>query len=259
LIVRDEQFLSACAVGAQSLRWILTPQYLSRRIFLHHDRALTSKSGHPVSWFHTTMFDVSGLPVNEDGNPVFKMSYNSRTEFNVIYDVVGEARVRLARHPYDARKWDEWLKLDGESTYHLNEAAGCAEEERFVENGEERTLRNRHEVHIDGGHVSLFCAFDPAPTGIERHRPGEYSDYEPISRILGTPEYRLHQQEIGKFDEMVDHLSMAKAKGDLDRHRDTPIYQRFVEGRAAQGAIESALAKTLASRAKAIQRWMQLP
>jgi hypothetical protein len=44
------------------LRWVITPQYLSRRIFLHHDPTLLSKSGHPVSWFHTTMFDVAGLP-----------------------------------------------------------------------------------------------------------------------------------------------------------------------------------------------------
>ena len=259
LIVRDEQFLCACAIGAHSLRWILTPQYLSRRIFLHHDRALASKSGHPVSWFHTTMFDVSGLPVNEDGDPVFKMSYNSRTEFNVCYDVAGKARLRLARHPYSDKRWDPWLALDSESTYHLNEAAGGPEEERYSESGEERTLRNRHEVHIDGRHVSLFCAFDPAPTGIERHRPGEYSDYEPISRILGTPEYKIHQQEIGRFDEMVDQLSLAKAKGELDRHQGTALYQRYVEGRSAQCAIEASLARTLAARAGTIQRWMQLP
>ena len=74
LILRDEEFVSACAWGAHSLRWILTPQYLSRRIFLRHDPILLSKSGNPVSWFHTTMFDVSGLPKNEDGEPVFKMS-----------------------------------------------------------------------------------------------------------------------------------------------------------------------------------------
>jgi hypothetical protein len=259
LILRDEQFLSACAVGAQSLRWILTPQYLSRRIFLHHDRALTSKSGHPVSWFRTTMFDVSGLPKNEDGDPVFKMSYNSRTEFNVCYDVQGAARVRLARHPYEKRTWDPWLTLDGDSTYHLNEAAGGPEEERTSESGEERTLRNRHEVFIDGGHVSLFCLFDPAPTGIERHRPGEYSDYEPISRVLGTEEYKVHVREIGKFDEMIDTLSLAKAKGRLDLHQTSPLYERYVGGKAAQCAIEGALAKTLAASGRdgAIVRWMQ--
>ena len=46
------------------------------------------------------MFDVAGLPVNEDREPVFKMSYNSRTEVDVCYDVKGTARVRMAQHPY---------------------------------------------------------------------------------------------------------------------------------------------------------------
>jgi hypothetical protein len=39
------------------------------------------------------MFDVAGLPKNEEGDSVFKMSYNSRTEFNVCYDVKGKAKV----------------------------------------------------------------------------------------------------------------------------------------------------------------------
>ena len=100
LLLRDEVFLAACASGSQSFRWILTPQYLSRRIFLHHDPVLQSKSRHPVSWFRTTMFDVTGLPKNVNGEPVFKMSYNSRTEFNVCYEVKGTARVRMAKHLY---------------------------------------------------------------------------------------------------------------------------------------------------------------
>ena len=111
LLLRDETFLSACASGSQALRWVLTPQYLSRRIFLHHDPVLLSKSGNPVSWFRTTMFDVAGLPLNQDGEPVFKMSYNSRTEFNVCYDVDGIARVRMAKHPYGQadQLWGPWL------------------------------------------------------------------------------------------------------------------------------------------------------
>jgi len=129
LLLRNEVFLAACASGSQLLRWVLTPQYLSRRIFLHHDPVLLSKSGHPVSWFHTTMFDVAGLPVNEDGQPVFKMSYNSRTEVNFCYEVKGTARVRMAQHPYLESKqlWGPWFPLDGDSTYHLNEAAGGRE------------------------------------------------------------------------------------------------------------------------------------
>src|SRR5262249_18756391 len=131
LLLRDETFLAACAAGSQSLRWVLTPQYLSRRVFLHHDPILLSKSGNPVSWFHTTMFDVIGLPNNDEGEPVFKMSYNSRTEFNVIYDVEGEARVRFARHPYRSagQVWEPWQPIDGDTTYHLNEAAGGPDEE----------------------------------------------------------------------------------------------------------------------------------
>jgi hypothetical protein len=98
-LVRDETFLRACADGEHSLRWTLTPQYLSRRIFLHHDATLLSTSGDPVSWFHTTMFDTAGLLPNQDGESVFKMSYNSRTEINVCYDVKGDARVRFAETP----------------------------------------------------------------------------------------------------------------------------------------------------------------
>ena len=145
-LVRDEKFLAACASGSQSLRWILTPQYLSRRIFLHHDPILLSKSGHPVSWFRTTMFDVTGLPENEDGEPVFKMSYNSRTEFNVCYDVKGIARVRVAQHPYREtnQPWDPWLSLDNDSTYHLNETSGSPEEEcRVDETTQSSTLSSK--------------------------------------------------------------------------------------------------------------------
>ena len=188
LLVRDEMFLAACASEKRSLRWILTPQYLSRRIFLHHDPTLLSKSGNPVSWFHTTMFDVDGLPKNEDGESVFKMSYNSRTEFNVCYDVKGVARVRMAEHPYKAtnQTWIAWQSIDGESTYHLNESAGGPEEESYFDEvtQSQQFLRNKHEVYILDGYVSLFCLFDPAPAGIERHRPGEYSDNEPLSPEL---------------------------------------------------------------------------
>ncbi len=265
LLLRDETFLAACASGPQSLRWAFTPQYLSRRIFLHHDPVLLSKSGHPVSWFRTTMFDVAGLPKNQDGEPVFKMSYNSRTECNVCYDVQGNARVRMAQHPYDASKqvWGPWYPLDGDSTYHLNEAAGSPEEEcRINEATRSRQfLRNKHEVHIVDGHVTLFCIFDPAPTGVENHRPGEYSDYEPLSQVLGTRLYETHQREIARYDEMVDRLSLAKAMGALSTLHGTPIWELYLEGREAQAAIESKLARILAAegngRERVLARWMQ--
>lgn len=262
LLVRDETFLAASATSDQSLRWILTPQYLSRRIFLHHDPILLSKSGHPVSWFRTTMFDVSGLPPNEDGDSVFKMAYNSRTEFNVCYDVEGRARVRMAEHPYKDRgqSWSPWLVLDGDSTYHLSEAAGGPEEERAIVDGTVRFHRNKHEVLVTGGHVSLFCLFDPAPTGIERHRPGEYSDYEPLSEVVTRKEYETHRNEIARYDEMVDRLSLAKAEGSLDELRRTPIWSLYLEGRNAQAAIEAKLRDALAvdgrGRERVIARWL---
>jgi hypothetical protein len=264
-LLRDETFIMSCASGSQSLRWILTPQYLSRRIFLHHDQTLLSKSGHPVSWFRTTMFDVAGLPTNEDGEPVFKMSYNSRTEYNVCYDVRGFARVRMARHPYRETKqlWSPWLTLDSDSTYHLNEAAGSPEEECYIDakTNTSQFLRNKHEVYIADGHVSLFCMFDPSPTGIERHRPGEYSDYEALSKVLGTELYETHKREIARYDKMVDQLSLAKSKGRLHEFCDTPVWQLYLRGRAAQAAIEDDLAKTIAiegsGREKVLARWMK--
>ena len=265
LLVRDEMFLAACASGRQSLRWILTPQYLSRRIFLHHDATLLSKSGNPVSWFRTTMFDVGGLPENEDGESVFKMSYNSRTEFNVCYDVKGIARVRMAQHPYQATKqaWHPWLPVDGDSTYHLNESAGGPEEEcRFDEATQSRQfLRNKHEVYILDGYVSLFCLFDPAPAGMERHRPGEYSDYESLSQVLDTELYRSYREEIVKYDEMVDRLSLAKAMGKLSTFYGTPVWNLYLEGQGAQIAIETELAKILTmeghGRERILTNWMQ--
>ena len=267
MLLRDETFIAACASGTQSLRWAFTPQYLSRRIFLHHDPVLVSKSGNPVSWFRTTMFDVAGLPTNEDGEPVFKMSYNSRTEFNVCYDVRGTARVRMALHPYrkTQQAWGPWHTLDNDSTYHLNEAAGSPEEECIKDesNGSSQFFRNKHEVYILDGHVSLFCMFDPAPTGVENHRPGEYSDYQPLSQVLGTEPYEIHKREISKFDEMVDRLSLAKATGSLSTMQGTPVWDLYLRGRDAQAAIESRLAKTLAAdgtgRDRVLARWMQTP
>jgi len=265
MLLRDETFIAACASGAQSLRWTFTPQYLSRRIFLHHDPVLLSKAGKPVSWFRTTMFDVAGLPGNEDGEPVFKMSYNSRTECNVCFDVKGTARVRMAQHPYKETKqlWGPWLPLDGDSTYHLNEAGGSPEEECLIDNvtGTRRFFRNKHEVCIVDGHVTLCCMFDPAPTGVERHRPGEYSDYEPLSQVIGTRVYETHQQEIARYDEMVDKLSLAKATGTLSTYHGTPVWELYLRGREAQAAIESAIAKTMVAegkgREKVLAPWRQ--
>ena len=258
MLLRDETYLASCASGSHSLRWILTPQYLSRRIFLHHDLTLLSKSGNPVSWFRTTMFDVAGLPANEDGEPVFKMCYNSRTEFNVCYNVKGTARVRMARHPYsqENQMWGPWLTIDNDSTYHVNEVAGSFEGEACPDplNGKQQYHRNKHEVSITDGYVTLFCLFDPAPTGVERHRPGEYSDYEPLSQVIRTSTYRKHQQEIARYDVMVDQLSLAKAMGDLDKFRETPYWELCQSGGRAQIHVESELVKSLVVEGKGRER-----
>ncbi len=251
-LLRDEVFVAACASGSQALRWVLTPQYLSRRIFLEHDPILLSKAGHPVSWFRTTMFDVAGLPHNEEGQPVFKMSYNSRTEVDVCYDVKGAARVRMAQHPYreSNQLWDPWFTLDDDSTYHLNEAAGSREEECLIDEKSQarKFFRNKHEVHIIDGHVSLCCMFDPSPTGFERHQPGEYSDYPILSQDERTEAYETYRREIAKYDDMVDRLSFAKAMGELNKYHGTPTWQMYLQGREAQAAIETELMETLAAQ-----------
>jgi len=242
VLVRDEQFLAACAVQGHALRWILTPQYLSRRVVLYHDRCLRSRSGRPVSWFHTTMFDVAGLPPNGDGEPVFKMCYNHRTEPNFCYDVQGRAAVRMALHPYglDAQAWGPWSSLDGESTYHLNESDTDPLIEWRIEDGVRQPLRNKHEVRIESGYVSLFCMFDPSPTGVECHAAGEYSEYGPLSRTLGTAAYDRYMSLLAPLDHMVETLSMATALGrdDLDQ---TPEWALYQQGLAAQHACERAL------------------
>lgn len=264
VVIRDEAFVSACATEARSLRWILTPQYLSRRIFLFHDEILCSKRNNPLSLFRTTMFDVSGLPANEDGEPVFKMSYNYRTEPNICYDVAGQARVRMAEHPYQpvGQQWGPWLPLDGDSTYYLNEAAGGPEEEWYEDpvTKKRRPLRNKHEVQIKGGHVTLVCLFDPAPTGAEQHEAGAYSEYGPLDEVLDTERYRDLRRELMRFDEMVERLSMAKASGNLDNLTGTDAWALYEEGRRAQRAHERRLHDELTAegngRARVVADWM---
>jgi len=267
LLVRDEEFVAGCATGSQALRWILTSQYLSRRIFLHHDATLLSRSGAPVSWYRTTMFDVTGLPPNDDDEPVFRMAYNSRTEFNVCYQVPGDARVRMAEHPYReaGQEWGPWLRIDDESTYHLNEAERGGEEERWIDEatGEERTSRNKHEVYIADGHVTLFCLFDPATTGFEKHRPGAYSDYEPLASVLGTERYERYLRDLATFDEVVGVLSMAKARGELDSLRGSSAWQLYERGRRAQAEHDAALLEALAAddggRERIVAQWVTEP
>lgn len=267
LLIRHEQFVAATAQAGQALRWTLTPQYLSRRVFLRHDKTLRSAGGNPISWFRTTMFDVAGLPANADGEPVFKMSYDSRTEFNVLYHVQGEARVRVAHHPYtaDGQVWGPWHPLDEDTTYHLDEAAGGPEEEGYTDAaGRRRTRRNRHEVYVaPGGQASLCCLFDPGPVGIERHLPGAYSDYEPLEVVSQRPEYPAYTEAMTRFDAMVDRLSTARAEGRLDDLRGSPEWALYQSGQRAQRGIELALLAALSAeglgREAVVEPWTQPP
>lgn len=291
LILRDEEFLSSVTTSKGMLRWKLTPQYLSRRVFLHHDKTLLSGSGWPVSWFHTTMFDVSGLPKNDDGEPVFKMSYNYRSEFNICIDVRGSARVRMARHPYNfaegdivpdqqhravaenchvnseattattetverkkevikekrRQAWDDWEPIDGQTTYHLNEAAGSDLEERFVNPKLERAecFRNKHEVSICNGYVSLLCMFDPAPTGMELHQPGSYSSYGPLHAVLGTQKHNDYLQQLRDLDDMVDKLSLSKARGTISADHKSAEWDLHQAGVRAQANLEHKLHESM--------------
>lgn len=250
LIVRDEQFLRATADSDRLFRWILTPQYLSRRVFLYHDQTLLSKNGDPVSWFHTTMFDVNGLPINAEGLSVFKMSYDNQTEVNVCFDVCREAKVRMAYHPYSDgnQKWTEWQLLDSNTTYYLNEASNGAEVEWHLdqETSEQTSKRNKHEVFItEAGYVSLCCLFDPAPTGIERHLPGEYSSYEHIRKIIETEAYARYLKAQTPYDEMIDELSLQKAQATIDVIRKNPLWKRYQDGLKNQMKHESQLIQQL--------------
>ena len=135
----------AALPGRTTLRWVLTSQYLSRRIFLHHDETLAvevRRSGVLVSHHdvrrrrpaaqrrrRTRVQDGVQLP-----HRVQRVLRRSRT----CARADGRAPIPGAW----ARSGDPWLPIDGESTYHLNEAAGGDEEERWVDlaTGEERTV-----------------------------------------------------------------------------------------------------------------------
>jgi hypothetical protein len=225
-LVHNERYLAPT-------RFVLTPQYLSRRVFLNRDHTLVSRSGDRVAWFHTTMFDTQGLPPNHDGRSVFKMSYDHQTEVNVVYDVKNQAAVRFAAHPYtepSAQSWSDWHSLDGNTTYYLNECADGPEIERHTEavSGKERCLRNRHEIFIaPGGHVSLCCMFDPGPTGLETHQPGEYSAYAPVAAIVGTKEHRDFVASVAPADDIVRSLSLAEARNGGVPDRSSPKWKEY--------------------------------
>jgi len=171
----------------------------------------------------------------------------------------------MAKHPYREKKqiWHPWVNLDNETTYNVDEVAGGPDEETWIDEstGTRHFRRNKHEVQIVDGHVTLFCMFDPAPTGVESHRAGEYSDYEPLSVVIGSKKYEVQLQKMAKYDEMVDRLSFAKAIGELSTLYGTPIWQEYLQGREAQLSIELELKRSLTAegngRERVIAQWMQ--
>lgn len=255
LLVHNERYMATS-------RFVLTPQYLSRRAFLNRDHTLVSKSGDRVAWFHTTMFDTQGLPLNHDGLPVFKMSYDHQTEINVIFDVGGEASARFAQHPYvDAamQRWSDWHVLDDQTTYYLNEGARGPDVERFTDpkTGKEKKLRNRHEIYISpGGHVSLCCLFDPGPTGLETHQPGEYSSYAPVSETVDTPAYQEFVELVSVADNMIQTLSYDQASNAGKEVRSYPAWAEYEKQLAkALNADERVIRAAQQDRRQIMEAW----
>ena len=255
LLLHDEQYLSA-------VRYVLTPQYLSRRVFLHRDDTLCSSSGDPIAWFHTTMFDTQGLPKNRDGLPVFKMSYDNQSELNVVYEVNRSAMVRFALHPYTAnegQEWSDWAKLDGQTAYYLNESASGTDVETKIDpaTGTARNFRNKHEIYVEPkGHVSLFCLFDPAPTGMETHLPGDYSSYAPAHDVISTTAYKRYLERIQPLDNMMKELSIATAQDPGKSLEDSAQWDVFKAARKNVYISEQKMIQDDAgNRASIIEPW----
>jgi hypothetical protein len=128
------------------------------------------------------------------------------------------------------QSWSDWHSLDGDTTYHLNEGADGPEIERHADpdTGKERFLRNRHEIYIaPGGHVSLCCMFDPGPTGLETHQPGEYSSYAPVSETIDTRAYREFLASMAAAEDMVRTLSLAQARNGGVPDRSSPKWAEY--------------------------------
>jgi hypothetical protein len=68
-------------------------------------------------------------------------------------------------------------------------------------------------------------------------------------------------EQIAKYDDMVDSLSLARARGELCALEGTPAWNLYLEGRKLQIKIESELAQNLIAegcgREQVIAEWMQ--
>lgn len=285
-LIKNNLFLKISTSEDTLLRWITTPQYLSRRVFLHHESTLVSKIGFPVSWNNTTMFDCTGLPLNDVGLPVFRMSYNNNTEINCCYDVPITSKVRYAKHPYKTntnntdnnnntvkQEWSDWADIDSNTTYSLVETAEQAEiitetleitETKDKDNGISKdnnnsstttvtkAHRNKHEIFIpEKSYVSLCCMFDPGITGIEKHIKGQYSDYVPVSETIKTQSYKDYLQILTQVDIMIESLSLDYALGkDIKKNE---YYEAFKNGLEKQKEIENQLMLTNPERVEAMK------
>ena len=142
-------------------------------------------------------------------------------------------------HPYreQDQPWGPWQTLSGDTTYYLCEDASLSE---WVQSDKGlKPRRNKHEVQIEDGYVSLMCMHSPACTGVERHSTGAYSEYGDLKEVLGTPDHLRYLEQIAPLDEMVDALSLARALGnDLQA---LPHWRRYQDGLAAQRLSESTL------------------
>lgn len=251
-LLKNHKFVNACTNTQQSMRHILTEQYLSRRIFLRHDETLLSKSGDPISWHHTTMFDTKSLPLNEEKITVFRMSYNTKTEINICFDVPILSKVRFAVHPYStsSQEWTKWEEIDSNTCYNLNESPDEMEMIKS-EDGTIRGYRNKHEVHIpENGYVTLMCLFNPATTGIEKHVTGKFSDY---GKGIDDMNILPFLSELSKYDQMVEELSIKQSLGeDIEKVGSYKVYQ---EGIKNQIAIEEELLSSIAERKNIVEMW----
>lgn len=209
LIIRNEEIMANKFSKSGMSRWTKVELYTSRRLFLHHDKTLISKNGHPISWNRTSF--------STDTDILLKLSYNNHTEFNMIYDLDGDVRVRTAMHPYPREIWSEWHMLDGSCCYYLDETEPMAEQQLDIF-GRAANLRNKHELHFSKGHCSLFCMFDPGLAGTETHDTGSFSAYDKFSDIQNSEKYRQFLDDVLKTDAIADTESLRKAQEDAKRH-----------------------------------------
>lgn len=209
LIIRNEELMKIEMASLPTSRWSKMATYTSRRLFLHHDKTLLSRNGHPVSWQRTS---------SSGSGTLSKMSYNHHTEVNLVYEVQGDVRVRTAMHPYARDIWSEWHLLDGNCCYYLDETKPMAEQgvDAF---GRRTEQRNKHELDFEHGNFSLFCMFDPGLGGTEAHvDTAGFSSYECFSEVRDSHKYQQFIDDVMKADAIADVKSLRRAQEEARRY-----------------------------------------